>query len=147
MLHLYCSVQISYETLWYYILIIALPSAQCFSQWIEDDVYQLSRTVNSCIYVRAVSSIYLIDVVGVGSSALQEHRGDPHVDESAMSPEWQKQQAVLIAVVIITVIIIITGSSNINSAWQHYAFKEKKWKRKISLRLKVWQARIIWCLA
>lgn len=38
---------------------------------------------------------YLVDVVGVGGSALQEHRGDPHVDESAMSPEWHQQTAVI----------------------------------------------------
>lgn len=54
-------------------------------------------------------------MVSVGSSALQEHRGDPHIDESTMSPEWHKQQTVLTAVVIIIIIIIITGSTNINT--------------------------------
>lgn len=28
---------------------------------------------------------YLVDVIGVGSPALQKDRGDPHVDESAVS--------------------------------------------------------------
>lgn len=31
-------------------------------------------------------------MVGVGGSALQEHGGDPDVDERAMSSEWHKQQ-------------------------------------------------------
>ena len=50
---------------------------------------------------------YLIDMVGVGSSALQEHRGDPHVDESAMSSEWHQQQTIRVTTII--------SSRNINS--------------------------------
>lgn len=54
--------------------------------------------------------MYLVDVVGVGSSALQEHGGDPHVDESAMSPE-RHTQTVLTAAVMIVLSIIITETA------------------------------------
>lgn len=61
--------------------------------------------------------MYLIDVVGVGSSALQEHRRDPHVDESAMSSERHKQQ---IALSIIAISTIAAGRTATSSVSQHY---------------------------
>lgn len=51
-------------------------------------VHKPTTTKKRCLlYRQVVKELYLIDVVGVGSSALQEHRRDPHVDECAMSAE------------------------------------------------------------
>lgn len=38
---------------------------------------------------------YLVDMIGIGGSALQEDGGDPDVDEGAMSPERHRKQTKL----------------------------------------------------
>ncbi|TNN23035.1 hypothetical protein EYF80_066848 [Liparis tanakae] len=62
---------------------------------------------SSGVWSAALRAVMLMELM-MGSN---EHGGDPHVDESAMSPEGHKQQAVIILIIIIIIIFIITQTA------------------------------------